>query len=403
MNMTRDEVSALVSDEKISEELGRLEQTWERFKCAFDKQTPSCRDFVVVVAHESNGKLCPIGVQVEKIEGDSIIGYCFENQLSRKIGRVVSVSKENVIDFRYTRSYLLQEGGLYRLLEVRLSAPSRRYIDECTSFYIQVPEECNIQDFTLLRSVEEAKSNQELLEICAVPGCDPVLKRKLPGYNRKKKITNISILEYLTAHGFQEKALVLLKSYSLDHSLMMDLFRISIEWRCNAVFDELLELDGELCNSKWGLENCLHVAVKSDNLEVAKRLIELGLDVEEPNVLGETPFAIARSKEMAIMLRSNGSDVFRQIANDGTTAAEYLYLESYSDYPEVASFAQSFCSIAFLESFQSESNAQSGDDEPPSEMVVVPAKGSTLEFLLEAAETDFGAALPIRLLPRKDN
>jgi hypothetical protein len=403
MYMTRDEITALVSDTKISEELARFEQNWVGFRSAFETMAPSCRDFIVVVAHESEGKLYPIGIQVEKIDGDEIIGHCFENRLQRKIGRVVRVSVEQVIDFRYTRSYLLQEGGLYRLLELQLSAPSRRYIDECANFFLQVPNECNFQDFVLLRKVEEAKNNQELSEICTDPGFDPVRKRKLPGYNLKKKVTNISIIEYLTTHGFQEKAIELLKRNSLDKSSLKDLLRIAIEWRCNAVFFDLLNRDGELWNSKWGLENCLHVAVKSDNLKVAKCLIELGLSVDEPNMLGETPFAIARSKEMAVMLLSNGADAFKQIWDDGTTAAEYLYMESYSDCPDVANLAQSFCSIAFLEAFHADSDAPTEDDKSPSEMAVVVGKGATLGFLLEAAETDFGAVLPVRVLSLKND
>jgi len=398
MIMSREEILQLISDVSIKKEIHRFEETWPRFKTAFDRKEPSCRDFVVVVVQVLDGKLKPFGIQVEKIEGDEIIGRCFENQLRRKIDQVVKVSKSQVIDFRYARSYLLEEGGLYRFLEMRLSAPSRRYIDECANFFLDVPNECSIQDFELLRRVEESRSNQELLKICVSPGCDPVRKRKLPGYNREKKISNFSILEYLATHGFEDKTIGLISSYSLDKSTMEDLFRISIEWKCNTVFFHLLNHGSELRHTKWGLENCLHVAVKSNNLEVAKCLVELGLDLEEPNVLGETPFAIVRSKEMAMMLQSKGADVYRQIADDGTTAAEYLYVESYAARPEVASFAATFCSQAFLDFFHAGQVNFDEDEKFSNEPGVVPLKGTMLDFVLEAAETDFGAALPVREL-----
>lgn len=403
MIVSRQEIAQRVSDTTLKSEINRFDDKWVRFTSAFEEKLPSCREFVVVIAEVLNGKVIPVGMEIVEIDGDEIIGYRFENELIKKNAQLLKVSTSQVIDARYSWSYLLEEGGLYRLFEARLTGPARRMISEFTNFFVDLPVECKTQDIELLRRVEDARTTQELLEICLESDCDPVEVRKLPGRKRMKEISSLSVLEYLATHAYEEKVIALLESHAVDQPSLAELFRIAIEQKCNSVFSYLLKLNRELHRAEWGSENSLHVAVKNDNVEAAQRLVDLGLDIDESNVLDETPFALARSKEMAAMLKSKGADVFRKIADDGTTAAEYLYIESYSKCPELATYVERFCSKSFLEEFHADSDIPDGASNPESEADFVPVNGSTITFLLEAADTDFGSVLPVRELPTASN
>jgi ankyrin repeat protein len=75
------------------------------------------------------------------------------------------------------------------------------------------------------------------------------------------------------------------------------------------------------------MENALHVAIKSQNDEITKAIISLGIDINAKNLLGQTPLhlaALSGSTKSARILINNNADTLaldnmgktpRQLAN----------------------------------------------------------------------------------------
>lgn len=399
MFITRSEFEAECSDAKLVKAVKQSSQFFPTFQDFYGRGLKNCTNFVVVVGERHDKSIVPVGIQVTSILEDSIIGRRFENELNQVLGTSVTVKKEQMLDCRFTRSFLLEGGFLYRELWNKAESTAKARIAEEAEFFMEIPKDCKAEDFALIRQFEELQSNESVLELCKSRANDPLKNRKLPNYKSNFKLEDLSILEYLVKLGHEEKAIAILQSREIENETAEFLILNAIKFSRNKVLAELIEMFGDVSKLNLGTGNCLHKAIDSDNLEAARMFLELGFDVNERNRFKETPFASAKSLAMAKLLLSKNADTRAPVRDGELNSAEYLYLRCHARNKELADFIRPFCTDSFLGEFENEAPLDEGNFLAQLEEPRSLAGNKTLEFIISALNTDYGSVLPARMIP----
>jgi hypothetical protein len=399
MFITRREFEAECNDARLVNAVKQSGQFLATFQDFYGRSLKNCTNFVVVVGERHDKSIVPVGIQVTSILEDSIVGRRFENELNQVLGTSVTVKKEQMLDCRFTRSFLLEGGFLYRELWNKADPTAKARIAEEAEFFIDIPKDCNAEDFAIIRQFEELQSNENVLELCKSTANDPLKNRKLPNYKSNFKLEDLSILEYLVKLGHEEKAVAILQSREIDNETVESLILNATKFGRNKVLTELIEIYGDVSALNLGTGNCLHKAIDSDNLEAAKIFLELGFDVNERNRFEETPFASAKSLAMAKLLLSKNADTLAPVRDGELSSAEYLYLKCHARNKELADFVRPFCTDSFIDELESEAPLDESDLVTQFEEPRSPAGNKTLDFIVSALNTDYGSVLPARMIP----
>lgn len=401
MFITRSEFETTCGDINLVNAVKRSSQFLPTFEDFYRRGWRNCTEFVVVVGERHKDVLMPIGILVTAIEGNSITGRRFENELNMELGELVTITQDQVLDCRFTRSLQLEGGWLYRAVWNETKPTAKAMIAESSGFFLEIPKNCQADDFALIRKVEELQSIESVLELCQKPENDPLKDRNLPEYKSNRKTESRSLVEYLIMLGYEGKAWALLQEREVGSDDLSFLILIAIKYSRNQILKNLIRRFGDVSSLHFGTGNCLNRAVDSDNLEAAEIFIELGFDLNKKNTFKETPFAISKSLAMAKLLLSKGADARTPVCEGNLTSAEFLYSRSSRRDKELADFARTFCSPEFLKEWDEAVELDEDDFVPENDGPNSLEDKETFRFIISALNTSFGAVLPICEIPLK--
>ncbi len=159
--LTAGQVLELVADDaEMHSAISRSVKEWSDFTRAFHQPALRRNGFLAVAVRRENDRLVPVGVRVEKIAGDRIIGKRVENRLVETIDRPMEISLSNVIDWRYIDTLECEGGTLYRLLLSRQIPMFQGKIEDHQAFIIEREEEYDREFRRLMRDIANLRYNE---------------------------------------------------------------------------------------------------------------------------------------------------------------------------------------------------------------------------------------------------
>lgn len=300
-------------DEDLCTAIDESRRSFTEFKKAFDRRGIRQTDFVVTVMRRDGLKLIPTGILVDQL-GETIEGREIPNALLPKPAARVACRFEHLIDWRYTDTFELEGGRLYRALFHRQSPTVKRTIGNHHVFLLDwdksatrdaelrelMRDVANLRHAQVERKLRADKTLQTREALVAVPGFE--------GGDLRAKLFPMTVSEWAAQFG-DARMLELLRSLGLVHEGKgcNPLTSGSVTRGNTDAVRYVLELgfDPEVTDDIGGFP--LKYAVAWDRGEVVKLLLKHGADCNRRDNSQRTPIFHARSVPVAQDLLAAGA------------------------------------------------------------------------------------------------
>lgn len=302
-----------ISDERVFDVIQTSRESFGCFCTSFEARRPGQDNFIVVFLENVGDFSVPVGMFVESIRGDRILGRRVSNRLELLDDGPASCERRDIIDWRYVDAYEMEGGALYRktfsLQPERVQATIRDVLPFLISRESEDPGE--LRDVFRSIAHHDASAVRDLIS----RGIEPAnVSSKMPvrcfGRARRVVEVEISIPEYAAMYGDAETIDILHQNGSLDEMPGRSPPLIDASFQGNTqVVQRFLELGYSPDAVGMFRETALFQAAKWGHYLVVDCLIRGGADVNFRNVREQTPLFQAASADVAGRLIEAGADV----------------------------------------------------------------------------------------------
>ena len=283
--------------------------TLRQFSAAFQKKSPSQSRFMVCGLEKHGNRLIPVGVLVDRIDGDTFYGTRIENDSkSQPSQQSAQIETRCVVDWSFVEFWELQGGRFWKDAYGRLSKEQRLGVMQYIYPICQLnphPEQTETQR-KLLRSVIDS-DHEQFVNLWQEKSSED--KIPMTGYNAEGN---------WTGHGFGHVSPLVFRYSTIDfiRRTFHHILKISEDEMLTAasicrpeVFDFICEFGVSPHFEDWMQQTPLHLAARFGNEYAVKRLIEMNVNINAQDNGGNTPLHEAANAKIFSLLLDAGADV----------------------------------------------------------------------------------------------
>lgn len=302
-----------ITDERVCDAIQASRESFVSFCTRFAARKPGQDNFLAVFLENRGNFFVPVGILVESIRGDRILGRRVSNRLEPLDDGPASCERRDIIDWRYIDTYEMEGGALYRKIFSLQPERVQTTIRDVLPFLISRESEDPGELRDVFRSI--AHHDVSVVRDLISRGIEPAnLLSRMPvrcfGRARRVALVDISIPEYAAMYGDAATIDILHQNGCLDEMSGRSPLLIDASFQGNTqVVQRFLELGYSADAVGMFRETALFQAVKWGHHLIIDCLIRGGADVNFRNVREQTPLFHAASAEVAGRLIEAGADV----------------------------------------------------------------------------------------------